>query len=631
MAPQTCACTFQDTPFLANTCGATFTLFMALVESVLRGRCDVADPCHRLGRNDLHLDGKEFDFVVVGAGVAGPVVASRLSENPNWSVLLLEAGPEEPTATEVPAFATSAKSTPLDWNYTTVAQQNACLNKGGVCNWPRGKMVSGTGSMHGMMYTRGHPSIYDGWAELGNVGWGFEDVLPYFIKAENNGNPFEVDQGYHGFAGPLSVQHFPYHPKLAEAVVAAGEELGYRRGDLNGKNQTGINIAQMMQKNGLRDSTPRAYLRPLVGRTNIKLATESQVTRVLIDAGHSRARGVQFVDRNGDTKVVYARKEVILSAGAVGSPQLLLLSGVGPSEDLEALGIEVMQDLPVGRNLRNHVGVSVGFYIDDSSTESLTVETFNQFLNSRSGPMSSTGLTQTTAFLLSKYATDGVPDLQVFFDGYNSKCSRTGLTAECTSGAISGLNGVVCGRRYINARPTNIRPLSVGVLRLNSSNPFDHPVIDPRYLTAQRDVDVLVEGIKYMINFTQTRALRPYNFTLNPVPVAGCQALDFPSDEYWACVVRRATGPENHQVGSCRMGPAGDAHAVVDPQLRVHGLSGLRVIDASVFPWTPNSNPVAAIIMAAEKGADMIKAAWTPSGHYPHSHSHSHSHKRLRR
>ncbi|KAK7874204.1 hypothetical protein R5R35_006249 [Gryllus longicercus] len=609
MASLNCACTFQDTPFLANTCGATFTLFMALVESVLRGRCDVADPCHRLGRNDLHLDGEEFDFVVVGAGVAGPVVASRLSENPNWSVLLLEAGPEEPTATEVPAFAVSAVGTRLDWNYTTVPQENACLSKGGVCDWPRGKMVSGTGSMHGMMYTRGHPSIYNDWAELGNEGWGYDDVLPYFIKSEHNGNPSEVDQGYHGFDGPLSVQQFPYHPKLAEAVVAAGEELGYRRGDLNGKNQTGVNIAQMMQKNGLRDGTPRAFLRPLVGRANIKLATESTVTRVLFDA-ENRAVGVRFLDRFGSTKTVYARKEVILSAGTVATPQLLLLSGVGPTEDLEELGIPVIQDLPVGKNLRNHVSVSVGFYINDTSTETLTLQSFNQFLQKRNGPMSGTGLTQTTAFLLSKYATDGVPDLQVFFDGYNAACSATGRNDECTSGAVEGVHGATCGSRYINARPTNIRPESVGVLRLKSSDPLDYPIIDPQYLTVQKDVDILVDGIKQLIQFTKTDALKPYNFTLNPVPVSGCEAHQFASDEYWACVVKYSTGPENHQAGTARMGPAGDADAVVDPQLRVHGVSGLRVVDPSVFPWTPNANPVAAIIMVGEKAADMIKAAW---------------------
>ncbi|KAK7874206.1 hypothetical protein R5R35_006250 [Gryllus longicercus] len=603
-----CACTFQDTPFLANTCGATFTLFMALVESVLRGRCDVADPCHRLGRNDLHLDGKEFDFVVVGAGVSGPIVAGRLSENPAWNVLLLEAGPEEPTATQVPGFAVSAVGSVVDWNYTTVPQENACLNQGGVCHWPRGKMVGGTNSMNGMMYTRGHHSIFDSWEALGNEGWGFDDLLPYFIKAEDNGDPTELDEGFHGFGGPVHIQHYPSHPRLAEDVVAAAAELGYRQGDLNGRNQTGANVAQMMQRDGLRENTVRAYLRPKHGAPNLHLATESQVTRVLIDAEHNRAYGVQFVDRNGHTKVVYARKEVILSAGAVGSPQLLLLSGVGPSEDLEALGIKVVQDLPVGKNLRNHVSVGVGFYIDDNSTTYLSTESLQQFLDNRSGPLSSTGLTQTTAFLLSKYATDGIPDLQVFFDGYASKCSRTGQATECANGDLK-CSGE-CGRRYINARPTNVRPESVGSLRLKSSDPLDYPVIDPQYLTVQKDVDVLVDGIKQLIEFTKTDALKPYNFTINTVPVSGCEAPEFASDEYWACVVRRTTGPENHQVGSARMGPVGDADAVVDPQLRVHGLKGLRVVDASIFPWTPNSNTVASIIAAGEKAADLIRTTW---------------------
>lgn len=591
---------------MPTTCGASFAIFMGLIDSLLRARCDVSESCTRAGRDDMDLNRMEFDFVVVGAGVAGPVVASRLSENPDWNVLLLEAGPEEPTTTQFPCFAVAGVGTVLDWNYTTVKQENACLSTGGICKWPRGKMVSGTGSLHGMMYTRGHRSIFDNWAAIGNPGWSYDEVLPYFIKSEKNGNPDELDDGYHGFDGPLNVQHFPYHPPLAEAVVAAGVEMGYRQGDLNGANQTGINIAQAMVYEGLRASTPRMYLRPNADRPNLQVAINAHATKILIDQDTKTAYGVEFVDKYGDKNTVHARKEVIISAGAVGSPQLLLLSGIGPTEDLEALGIVTHKDLAVGKNLHNHVSVGIGFYINETSEISLTMESVNDFLKYRNGTMTSTGLTQTTGFFLSKYATDGVPDLQIFFDGYSAKCAKTGIKSECTTGDIN----TKCGRRYIYSRPTNVLPRSTGELKLKSANPFEYPLINPQYLTNPHDTDVLVDGLKLLIAMTQTDSLKPWGFELDTSVTPGCENITYGSDDYWACVVHRTTGPENHPGGSNRMGPDWDPKSVVDAELRVHGISQLRVVDASVFPYMPNSNPVAAIVMAAEKLSDMVKSTW---------------------
>ncbi|XP_068081556.1 glucose dehydrogenase [FAD, quinone] isoform X2 [Anabrus simplex] len=608
MSADCCSCGFQDPQFLAGKCGATFTVFMGLINLLLNKQCDIADPCHRLGRDGTTLlteDNLEYDFIVVGAGVAGPVVASRLSENPQWKVLLIEAGPEEPTATELPAFSVSAVGTSLDWNYTTVSQKGACLSTNGICSWPRGKMVSGTSGMQGMMYTRGHRYIYDLWESLGNDGWGFDSVLPYFIKAEKNKNPSDVDEGYHGFNGPLVVQQFSYHPPMTEAVVEAAQFLGYRAGDLNGKNQTGVNIAQMMVDDGLRGSTPRMYLRPHYNRSNFQLSINTHVTKVLIDPTTKKAYGVEVLLDNGDTRTIQAKKEVILSAGSIGSPQILLLSGVGPKEDLEDLGISVLSDIPVGRNLHNHVSVALGFLSNDTGHEALTIEAFSEFVRTHRGPMASTGLTQTTAFLKSKYAENDVPDLQVFFDGFNAACSRTGLQEECTDGSLS-----TCGRRYINSRPTNVWPLSVGSLKLKSTNPLEYPILDPQYLSVERDVEVLVEGLKMMIEMSKTPALQRWGLELVTTPAAGCENLTFGTDEYFACVVRQHTGPENHQAGSCRMGPVGDQNSVVDPQLRVIGVGNLRVADASIFPRVPNANPTAAIVMVGEKAADMIKETW---------------------
>lgn len=416
----------------------------------------------------------------------------------------------------------------------------------------------------------------------------------------------QVDEGFHGFDGPLVVQRFPHQPELADTVLRAAKELGYRLGDLNGANQTGFNVAQMMVADGLRGSTARLFLRPAARKQNLRVAINARVTKVLVDPDTRVATGVQFLDSAGVLKTALAAREVILSAGAIGSAQILLLSGVGPREDLQTLGIPVLADLPVGRNLHNHISVGVGFYMNDTAHQMLTSSALETFLQSRKGPMTSTGLTQTTGFLKSKFVTDGVPDLQVFFDGYSARCSRSGMQNECASGDVS--QNAACGQRYIHSRPTNVRVRSKGVLRLRSADPLDPPLMDPRYLSDPRDLDVLLEGIRAVVAMSRTASMRARGFRLDDRPKAGCEAYAFGSEAYWRCVVQRHTGPENHQAGTCAMGP----DAVLDARLRVRGLRQLRVADASIFPDNPNSNPVAAIIMVAEKAADMIKQDWKP-------------------
>nr|CAD7202867.1 unnamed protein product [Timema douglasi] len=563
MADNSTNCTFTDTNFLTEVCSSNFATFMTLVGTLLTNTTNITDPCNRLGQDGTLLkDLEEYDFIVIGAGAAGPVITSRLSENTNWEVLLLEAGPEEPSMTEIPAYSMGAIGTAVDWQYSTQAQNTSCLSTGGICSWPRGKMIGGSMALQGMMYTRGNKAIYDDWADAGNDGWSYEEVLPYFIKAENN-KATDIDNGYHGFDGPLIVNHFPYHPVISEDIVRAAEEIGYRNGDVTGKNQTGIAIALVTVDEGLRSSTPRMYLRPNKNRANLHVSINSHVTKILIHPKNHTAYAVQFLDSNNVTKTVYARKEIILSAGAIGSPHILLLSGVGPKEDLEKLDIEVLSDLPVGKNLHNHVSMGFGFTINDTATEELTSETLSQFIINRTGPLASTGLTQTTLFMTSQYAEEGVPDLQVFLDGYSASCSRTGLEAECSDGTIG-----TCGRRYINARPTNVWPRSRGYLTLNTTNPLDYPLIYPNYLTEQLDVNVLIDGIKQLISLTRTKALAKWDFQQNITPVDSCEDLEFGSDNYWECVIRRETGAENHQGGTCKMGALNDSTAVVDPQLK---------------------------------------------------------------
>lgn len=588
---------------MASTCGGSaFMLFMGLLEVFIRSQCDIEDPCGRpLSRA---LADREYDFIVVGGGSGGSVVASRLSEVPQWRVLLIEAGGDEPTGTQVPSMFLNFLGSSIDWSFNTEPEETACLSSPERrCNWPRGKVLGGTSTMNGMMYIRGSRHDYDTWAKLGNPGWSYQDVLPYFLKSEDNHQATVMDSGYHGVGGPLPVTQFSYHPPLSHAILQAGMEMGYQVRDLNGALHTGFAIAQTTSKNGSRYSAARAFLRPAKERPNLHVMLNATVTKVLIDPKKKSAYGVE-VYRNGQTDRITARNEVILSGGAVNSPQLLLLSGVGPKEDLRAVNVPAVHDLPgVGRNLHNHVAFFVNFNINDSSTTALNWATAMEYLLFRDGLMSGTGISEVTAILPSKYANpmDDNPDLQFFFGGYLANCAKTGQVGERENDNA---------RRTINVIPAVLHPKSRGQLKLRSADPLDTPAIYARYLTHPDDIAVLIDGVKIAVRMSETAALQKYGIELDRTPVTGCEDLEFGCDAYWECAIRRNTGPENHQAGSCRMGPPGDPGAVVDPELRVHGVDRLRVVDASVMPLVTSGNTNAPVIMIAEKASDMIKRRW---------------------
>ncbi|XP_071447898.1 glucose dehydrogenase [FAD, quinone]-like [Hetaerina americana] len=623
MITSTCGnCSFVDTSYLANTCGPGFAVFMGMLEVLLMSRCDLNQACSRLGQNDLSYLDDEYDFIVVGAGVAGPVVASRLSEPRDnggkpWTVLLMEAGPEEPTISSIPSFCFAARNTSLDWNFYS-DEKTACYSTGNKCWWPRGKMVGGTGAMTGMMYTRGSSVTYDDWANAGNTGWSFEEVLPYFKKSEHLVDPSIGDEGYHGFDGPMLVQRFPYRPPFADDLIKAGAEMGFNSGDFSGRNLSNFGIAPVMvDSTSLRASTPRAFLRPHVNdRPNLRLETEVHVTRVLIDESLGRATGVGYL-RGGKEHIVRARKEVILSAGTIGTAQILMNSGIGPKEDLEYIGQQVVYDVPgVGQNLHNHVSAPVTFTIDDDDYQTLTNDSIQEFLDSRTGPMASTSLTQMTAFLQSKNSREGVPDIQnllivlrqVFFDGFDANCSATGDAKECVNGQPGPCPD---HRRRIVARPTLVSPYSRGHLMIKDTSPMTTPYMSAGYFTDERDVDALVDGMMQIAErLPATEAMKKWGMVLDNTPSPGCGDETFGTAGYWKCTVLQDTGPENHQSGTAKMGPAEDKYAVVDPQLRVHALPNLRVADASVFPQVPNGNPIPAVMMVAERCADFIKQTY---------------------
>ncbi|XP_020290733.1 glucose dehydrogenase [FAD, quinone]-like [Pseudomyrmex gracilis] len=605
-----CSCQFADTQYMHGVCGET-NAFMTLMQTVMSSRCDIADPCRRIGSDQVPNVNEWFDFVIVGAGVAGPILARRLSDNPWWKVLLIEAGPEEPTMTAIPGLAFHAVNTSLDWNFKTEPTSphpTACLETNGVCTWPRGKMVSGTGGLHGMMYARGHPEIYNRWARAGNPGWSYNEISHYFERAENPVDPMILSNMQRTLkkGGPINIQYYPHKPEFADVLLKAADELGYRTSRLKEYQQTGFMIAPMTIENGMRLTTSKAYLRPVYDRQNLRVLTNAQVTKILISPWEKKAYGVELVDKNGHKRIVKCGKEVILTAGAIGSPHILMNSGIGPEKDLTKLNIKVHKNLPVGKNLHNHVSVAVPMSIKDVPHETITMEALNEYLENKTGSLASTGITQVTAFLESSYSINGVPDIQVFFDGFSSTCPRTGLPNECHKGGITDCPD----RREIVARPTVVYVESRGNMKLRSNNPLDSPLIYPDYFTKEKDLFVLLEAIKKINKLVDTAVMKKWDLRLEQTRSPLCSDYHFGTDAFWMCQIRAQTGPENHQSGTCKMGPNSDSSAVVDNELRIHDIPNIRVVDASVFPIVPNANPIAAIMMMAEKAADMINNAW---------------------
>lgn len=369
----------------------------------------------------------EYDFIVVGAGSAGAVLANRLSEIRNWTVLLVEAGGDETEISDVPTLAGYLQLTNLDWQYRTSPpppESSYCLAMNGDrCFWPRGKVLGGSSVLNAMIYVRGNSRDYDQWEALGNPGWSYEQVLPYFKKSEDNRNPYLAQTDYHGRGGYLTVQESPWRSPLAVAFVKAGEEMGYLNRDINGEQQTGFMIAQGTIRRGSRCSTSKAFLRPVRLRKNLHISMHSHATKIIFDTIENtpRATGIQFM-RDGRLHKVRARKEVIMSSGAIGSPQILMLSGVGPAEDLKQHDIPLVKDLKVGHHLQDHVGLGgLTFLVDDPVTfkkaRYQTASVALDYIVNERGPMTSLGGVEGLAFVNTKYAKDSGlwPDIQFHF------------------------------------------------------------------------------------------------------------------------------------------------------------------------------------------------------------------------
>ncbi|XP_018576576.1 glucose dehydrogenase [FAD, quinone] [Anoplophora glabripennis] len=610
-----CGCTANYLgPSLLDVCaGSAFLVFMTLVESVIRDTCTISEICERI--TPTLIPEEEYDFVVIGGGSGGAAVAGRLSEVSDWKVLLIEAGIDEPPATQVPMYMMIFSNDQFsDWHYKTEPEPQACLgNEDQRCSWPRSKILGGCSVINGMMHTRGTPADFDSWTAAGNEGWSYEDVLPWYKYFENNLQVGTlVDSKYHGTGGAVTVSRFNNQPDLAWDILKAAEEVGLPLSDdVDGEKPTGFVIAQAVNKDGVRLSSARAFLRPARNRANLNVMLNSTATRILVsvDGDTKKATGVEFV-YNNVTYTVKVNKEIVLSAGTINSPQVLLLSGIGPKEVLDEVGIEQVHELPgVGRNLSNHVSFSLTYDLTNvPKTNILSMDALLEYVENRQGPLSSTGMSQVTARLNSKYADPSGkdPDIQLFFGGYTQRCSQNSSADAPQDPSDPDAT------RTLSISPVNLHPESRGYVSLRSSDPFEAPIMVANYLTAPGDIDVLVEGIRIIQNLTSSDTLvTKYGIRLQETTYGDCAELnDYDSDDFWKCALRYSTGPENHQASSCRMGPSSDEYAVVDNQLRVYGIDGLRIADASVMPKVVSGNTHATVVMIAERTVDFIKSTW---------------------
>lgn len=533
---------------------------------------------------------EEFDYIVVGAGSAGCVLAGRLSEDPATRVLLLEAGPADRSLwIHLPiGYGKTMWSPTYNWRFETDPDPNM---NGRRIYWPRGKTLGGSSSINGLIYIRGQREDYDHWAALGNPGWSYDEVLPYFIRSEGNQRGGDA---FHGGEGPLKVSDITAKHELIEAFIEGAGQTGVpRTDDFNGAEQEGAGYYQLTTHRGWRCSTAKAYLTPAVKRRpNLRIETEAMAGRLLFDG--TRAAGVTY-RQGGELKTARCRGEVLLSAGSLQSPQLLQLSGIGPRALLDRFGIPVQHELPgVGENLQDHLQIRLGYECSKPITTNDQLNSwFGQmgmgleWLLHRTGPLA-VGINQGGCFMRALKDAEGrpvaaTPDIQFHV---------ATLSADMAGGKVhpySGFTMSVC----------QLRPESRGHVRIRSLDAAEPPEMQPNYLSTELDRATTVAGVKAARAIADSPAMRPYvkrEVKPGPGAVSDAELLEF-------CRNNGAT--IFHPTGTCRMGS--DALAVVDARLRVHGVAGLRVIDCSAMPTLVSGNTNAPAVMMAEKAVDLIR------------------------
>ena len=524
-----------------------------------------------------------YDYIIAGAGSAGCVLANRLSADPSKRVLLLEAGGRDwyPWIHVPVGYFKTLHNPMTDWCYKTEPDPGL---SGRSIDWPRGKTLGGTSSINGLLYIRGQHQDYDHWRQLGNTGWSYEDVLSYFKRSEDQQNGAD---DFHGKGGDLSVQNIRAKRDICEALIDAAEELGLpRNDDFNGVKQEGAGYFQQTARGGLRCSTARAFLNPVKNRSNLKIIVHALVEKVVVEGAKTTGIAISV---KGASRQYWLKPggEVILSAGAIGSPQILQLSGIGPGALLQGLEIPVVKALAgVGANLQDHLQIRTVYEVNVPTLNEEINNLFRrmmigvQYVLTRTGPMSM-GASQVCIFARSNEYVE-TPDIQYHFQPLSA--DKPGIEMH----PFSGITLSVC----------QLRPESRGRIEIKSPNPRAYPAIYPNYLSADRDCQTAIDSLKFTRRLVNTEALKPF-IVGEHLPGPGVQTDDELLDS-----ARNIAQTIYHPTSTCKMGA--DAMAVVNERLQVHGIEGLRVVDASVMPTITSGNTNAPTIMIAEKASDMI-------------------------
>lgn len=520
---------------------------------------------------------------------------------------------------QIPLWYFPIQNTDHDWQFRSEPSDRACRRVKNGCFHPRGKMLGGTHAMNGAVYMRGNKGDYDGWQQMGNSNWNWNNVLKYFKRSEANRNQTVTNYQngrWHSTGGKLSIDNYHESEKIRNVFIEAAKEYGYAFvHDLNADKLLGYANAQGTLKNGERHSTAKAFLVPAKDRTNLHVIKYAHVTKILINDAKA-VSGLEFVYMNDHKLIAMAKKEYILSTGAISTPQLLMLSGIGPKEHLANLGIDVKRSLAVGKNLQDHIIVPLIFQFNEFLAEpesplQILDDLYNYAIH-RKGPLGGIG-TINLIGMINTLDHSGFPDieLQHFSQKRRSAQLKTLLHAMDYDESViepilkaneDGETTIV----YVEL----LRPKSKGNILLRSNNPYDVPKILPNYLTHDQDIQTLLRGIRYQTNFINSKAFKKNKGKIIRIPFEDCDRHVYMSDEYWVCYMTHMATTVYHPVGTAKMGPSSDVDAVVDSELKVKGIKKLRIVDASIFPTIVSGNTNGAVIMVGEKGADFLKSEW---------------------